>query len=95
VRVLLGNGDGTFQPATDYPVGPRPLQVAVADFNKDGFLDLAVLEWNQYGDENGTVTILLGRGDGTFQAGQNYAAGTSSTSMAVGDLTATAFLTSR
>lgn len=42
VSVLIGNGDGTFKPVTAYTVGTQPMGVAVADFNKDGKLDLAV-----------------------------------------------------
>src|SRR5580692_1987189 len=60
VSILLGNGDGTFQPHVDYPVG-SPTGVAVGDFNGDGKPDLAVAN----GD---SVAILLGNGDGTFQA---------------------------
>jgi hypothetical protein len=68
VTVLLGNGDGTFQPAQEYAVGTPPNSVAVGDFNHDGILDLAVT------DDSG-VSILLGNGDGTFQARRSYAAG--------------------
>jgi hypothetical protein len=51
----------------------------VADFNRDGILDLAVV--NQ-----GTVSILLGNGDGSFQAPQSYFASPSGAgSLAVGD----------
>jgi hypothetical protein len=53
----MGNGDGTFTTGT--PVVGQP--VAVADFNGDGKLD--VLEQVQ-----GTLQVLLGNGDGTFQA---------------------------
>jgi hypothetical protein len=42
VSVLLNNGNGTFQPATSYTVGPGPDWVVAADFNGDSFLDLAV-----------------------------------------------------
>jgi hypothetical protein len=55
-------GGSTF-PRTDVTVGARPVSIAVADFNEDGHLDLAVL--NQTGN---TVSILLGNGDGTFQS---------------------------
>ena len=66
VNVLLGNGDGTFQPAVSYSTGPNPTSVAVADFNADGQLDLAVA--TNGNTSNNTVSILLGNGDGNFQA---------------------------
>src|SRR5205823_4181329 len=56
VGVLLGNGDGTFQPPLEYPAGNLAGPVAVGDFNGDGFPDLAV------GDISG-VTILLNAAD--------------------------------
>jgi hypothetical protein len=63
VSILLGNGDGTFAPATNSPVavGGFPFFLAVADFNNDGSQDLAV--GNQ---ADSKVSILLGNGDGTF-----------------------------
>jgi Bacterial Ig-like domain (group 3)/FG-GAP-like repeat len=69
VNILLGNGDGTFQPQQTYVVGNRPNSIAMADFNRDGFLDLAVLN---SADDN--VTVLLGNGDGTFVLEQSCAA---------------------
>ncbi len=69
VAVLLGNGDGTFQSAVTYPVNEQPSALAVADFNNDGKLDLVTL-----GLEPSVayrVSVLLGKGDGTFQAAVN------------------------
>jgi hypothetical protein len=79
VSVLLGNGDGTFQTARNFPAGIAPWSVAVGDFNGDGNQDLAVAN---FGSNN--VSILLGNGDGSFQQ-VNYAAGSSPRSVAVGD----------
>ncbi len=62
VSILLGNGDGTFQPQQTFSTGALPSAIAVGDFDGNGKLDLAIT--NQ-GDN--TVTILLGNGDGTFQ----------------------------
>jgi hypothetical protein len=67
VAVYLGNGDGTFRPATGYTVGQRPFSIAVADFNQDGKLDLVVAN-----SDSNTVSILLGNGDGTFQPAMNF-----------------------
>jgi FG-GAP-like repeat len=62
LSVLLGNGDGTFQAHVDYPAGGP--NVAVADINSDGRLDL-ITERPQ--GRAGLTTVLLGNGDGTFQ----------------------------
>jgi hypothetical protein len=78
--VLLGNGDGSFQPAQSYAAGFNPTAVAVGDFNGDGLPDLAVA--NEF---SGGVSVLLGNGDGSFQPAQSYAAGFNPTAVAVGD----------
>jgi hypothetical protein len=79
--LLLGNGDGTFQNYLVIPApGPDSGPFAVGDFNGDGKLDLAT-------DDvlgGGGVFILLGNGDGTFQAPVEYPG--SGGSLAVGDL---------
>src|SRR5207302_182670 len=83
VAVLLGNGDGTFQAPRNFSTGQGSLSVAVGDVNGDGQPDLAVAN---SGSPLGTVAVLLGNGDGTFQAPRNFAAGTGPLSVAVGDV---------
>src|SRR5438093_618271 len=80
VAVLIGNGDGSFQPATFFPVGTNPVWVVVGDFNGDRVLDLAVANIN-----SNNVSVLLGRGDGTFQPGQVFPVGSLPTSLTTGD----------
>jgi hypothetical protein len=77
VGVLLGNGDGTFQPAVTYRSGGvTALSVAVADVNDDGKPDLLVANfWASFQNPIGTVGVLLGNGDGTFQSAVAYATG--------------------
>ncbi len=72
VGVLLGNGDGTFQAPTMYEAGPAPLSVAISDVNGDGRLDLAVASGS---GSNGYVDVLVGNGDGSFQAPVVYSSG--------------------
>jgi len=89
VSVLLGNGDGTFQPATSYwSGGGEALSVAIADVNGDGKPDLLVA--NYYGRDDtshGAVGVLLGNGDGTFQPAIAFSSGSiSGLSLAVGDV---------
>src|SRR5450631_603549 len=60
VCVLLGKGDGTFQPAVAYPSGAMANSLGVADMNGDGHLDIVA------GNAN-NLSVLLGNGDGTFQ----------------------------
>jgi hypothetical protein len=60
LTIELGQGDGTFQTAASYAVGPAPTGLVAADVNGDGRLDLAVAT------ADGLV-VLLGKGDGTFR----------------------------
>jgi hypothetical protein len=72
VAVLLGNGDGTFQPAQilDTGSGSIPTSVVAGDFNGDGKLDLAIADAG-----TGDISVFLGNGDGTFQPERRFAAG--------------------
>jgi len=69
LSVLLGNGDGTFQAARIQDSGGlNPTSVAVADVNGDGKPDLIVAN----GYSTSGIGVLLGNGDGTFQAAVTY-----------------------
>ncbi len=87
VWVYLGNGDGTFQAGTRYGAGIGPSSVVVGDFNRDGTPDLAVTNCGSliYWPGSMTVSVLMGKGDGTFAAAQTYFAGNEPTSVSVGD----------
>jgi VCBS repeat protein/ASPM-SPD-2-Hydin domain-containing protein/centrosomal CEP192-like protein len=87
VSVLLGNGDGTFKTHVDDATGPQPSSVTAADFNGDGKLDLAVANSDCPSSPcgPGSVSVLLGSGDGTFQIHVDCAAGTGPSSVAAGD----------
>jgi len=67
ISLLPGVGDGTFGPARVYHGGAAPTSVAVGDFNGDGKPD--VVSAND-GGPAGTVSMLLGRGDGTLVAAE-------------------------
>ncbi len=80
ISILLGNGNGTFQPHVDYAIGQNPQAIAVGDFTANGITDLAVAD-----QTDGTISVLLGNGDGTFQSHLDYAVGQSPAALATGD----------
>jgi hypothetical protein len=85
LRVFLGNGDGTFQPAQVYGGGSSVLGgVVVTDINQDGIPDLLVAG-GVSPMSSFAVTVLLGKGDGTFQSAKSFSAGAYPCSLAVGD----------
>src|SRR5260370_37693285 len=69
----------SFITAASYAVGFNPHSLALADFNGDGVPDLAVAN-----SGSASVSVLLGNGDGTFQAARNFAVGSNPQSLAVG-----------
>lgn len=86
VSVLLGRGDGTFQDPSNFDAGAAPLDVALGDFNGDGRADLVVTDQgNSPNYSDGGVSVLFGKGDGTFQPAVTLNPGVPSRSVAVGD----------
>ncbi len=87
IAVALGNGDGTFQPATLYPTSsqtiadPYPGEVEIIDVDKDGNLDMVYTN-----SEYGTVGVLYGKGDGTFYTPVDFPAGIYGYGLTVADI---------
>jgi hypothetical protein len=69
IRILLGNGDRTFQPPVDYQPGAAVPEIQVGDLNGDGRPDLVTMAAPLTGDDRRLI-VLLGNGDGTFGAPQ-------------------------
>jgi hypothetical protein len=65
VSVLLGRGDGTFEPQRRFDATSRPFSIDAGDLNGDSIPDLAVMD--DLLNHSLTVAVLLGRGDGTFR----------------------------
>jgi len=79
ITLRLGNGNGTFQaPITIGPADNTLLDLAAADVNHDGHLDVVALSIE------GNFTVYYGNGDGTFQAPVEIATENSPRSLAVG-----------
>ncbi len=81
VSVLIGNGNGTFQPQRMVAVGNNPRALVLADLDGDGKLDLVTVN----ADDN-TVSLLRGNGNGTFQPQATLPVGSNPDGLAIGDL---------
>lgn len=83
VSILLGNGDGSFQPAVDYTVGAEPSAITAVDLNHDGAVDLAIAD-----EINRNVAVMINRADGsgTFHPAVLYPADKAPRGIVAGDL---------
>jgi uncharacterized repeat protein (TIGR01451 family) len=87
VSVLMGDGNGGFKPPVTYPgpslsVGvPLGFGIAAADFNNDGFTDIAFVNVSN----SGSVTVLLGDGKGGFKPPIDYPVENSPYALTPGD----------
>lgn len=80
LSLLLGNGDGSFQPQVSIPACREPRNLAVQEFNGDTHQDLAVAC-----SGSNEVAIFLGHGDGTFKKTARYHVNRTPVSLASGD----------
>jgi hypothetical protein len=86
VAILAGPVTATEQSAI-INLGDNPNSVAVADFDGDGILDLAVAEAHSSSStEPGTIDLLIGKGDGTFAPPVTFAVGPNSVTVVAADL---------
>jgi FG-GAP-like repeat len=86
ISILIGNGDGTFQPPVNISAPGAPFGIVAVDLNGDGILDLATADLLA-----GTVSVLMGGGsggvgNGTFAPAVHYAAGAGPFNIVAADL---------
>ncbi|MBI4586417.1 MAG: VCBS repeat-containing protein [Planctomycetes bacterium] len=64
ISIFLGNGDGTFQARQTYEAGENPVFLQMTDVSEDGALDILIA--NLVRDSSDQISVLLGKGDGSF-----------------------------
>ena len=81
LTVSLGVGGGLYQGGVVYRVGGDPVAIRAGDFNGDGKPDLATVNLS-----DGSLSLLINNGDGTFQKPQRLAVGAGLKDAAFADL---------
>lgn len=81
VAILMGRGDGTFDPFTSFPVGDTPDTVAIGDVDGDRVLDIVA---STRGSED--ISVLLGNGDGSFRPVLTFLVGANRGSLVLQDV---------
>jgi Ca2+-binding RTX toxin-like protein len=91
VSILLGDGTGSFSISNNLTIGERATDLVIADFNGDGFEDLAAIAHTYY-DGDKDVSVLLGDGNGDFSTPTNFnSAGDEPGDINVGDFNGDGF----
>jgi len=90
VGIFLGTGGGAFGPERVYQLPlsgtERPIPIKVADVNHDGNSDLLFLEFGSNGVTNtSSLTVMLGRGDGTFRTPHSFFPGNGPNALTTAD----------
>ena len=89
ISLPQGHGDGTFHAAPSYRTGLGHKSIAAGDLRGTGQLDLVVA--NSCGDDSdcesgGTVSVLIGKKDGTHKQGSTYAVGSGPVAVALANV---------
>jgi uncharacterized protein (TIGR03437 family) len=89
ISILAGRGDGTFQTPTVAPLSlgtsySGPYSLTTTDLNGDGSLDLVAVN-ERVEQDQGTVSVFRGNGDGTFRAPGHYPVGNRARAVTAGD----------
>lgn len=78
---IFAPGELCFAPPIEFPIGDRPNSITAGDFNNDGFLDVAAANL-----DSDDVSVLLGKGDGSFEGVLDFQVGERPNSIKAGDL---------
>lgn len=84
-RVAAAQATGSFDPDSTYATAIAPTSVAIGDLTGNGVLDVVTSNVTDF-TSNGDISVLLGNGDGTFEAHETFTAARSPEAVAVGDL---------
>lgn len=85
LMIFLAAG-GFYLPAGSLTIGTDVSQLEVGDFNKDGKLDFLALDKGVFGSVNGSISLIAGNGNGSFQTPVSLASTGQTTRMQLGDL---------
>ena len=76
VSLFRGRRNGTFaEPPRQFDAASDAAYAVKSDFNGDGHLDLAVSDFGAAPDAPGSVAVLFGTGEGTFEGRQSFPSG--------------------
>ena len=89
IVVLLGDGNGGFGSGTPFPAGGWPVDIELGDMNGDGATDVVTVN---RGIIEGTVSILLGNGQGDFGPATSFLSGNDPNSLVLDHLNEDAHL---